>query len=69
MVGEEGRLHSFDRQSGAIAWLTTSLPLEQTQRRSNRVLFPMSLLLSPGSKTPLKKLVFDDPDADSSVTI
>jgi len=45
----EGRLHSFDRQSGAHAWRTTSLPLEQTPRRSNRALLPMSLTsLSPG---------------------
>ena len=32
-------------------------------------LFPVSLHLSPGPKTPLNKLVLDDPDADSSMTV
>ena len=69
MVGEEGRLHSFERQSGAIAWLTTSLPMEQINGGALAILFPVSFRLSPGPKTPLNKLVFDDPNADPSVTV
>ena len=43
----------------------TSL-LEQNQRRSKRDLLPMSLT---SLSTPLEKLGFGDPDADSSVTV